>query len=119
MKGMLVFVLRSPDLGDCTNGGASSKATRFVLIGKGVPEIFAPSEASPALYLAKWYGRDVACPENIEERYPRREGQRDDCSVSHLGAWMAGGNYISTCDSRMSELLGHSYPLPVYDRKEW
>lgn len=125
-KGMLVFVLRSADGSDCTNGGFSSRWSKFVLIGRGVPEIFEPSEDSPPLYLSKWCGVDVACPEDLEAAYPRKprpgviaaSDMIGKSTISHLAGWMVGGNYVNTCDSRMTELLGHSYPIPIYDRRE-
>jgi hypothetical protein len=34
------------------------------------------------------------------------------------GVQMNGGNYAVTSDSRWREQLGHSYPIPIFDRRE-
>jgi len=111
-KGLLAWVYRSRALGDCTNGGITAKADRVVLIG--TPGSFEPDAKAPALYLAKWYGRTIACPENLEARYPKRRNERDDCSIEHLGAWMFGGNFVYSSDARYPERA----PIHVYDRRE-
>lgn len=119
-SGLLVHVLRSP-LGDCTNGGVSSKKNGFTLMPgarktaayEGGP--FQPSPDTPALYLAKWYGRLLACPEDFEASNGRSPDMRDDCSVNSLGGYMFGGNFIYSSDSRFP----CEYPIPIFDRKEW
>lgn len=125
MKGLLVSVMRSAWLGDCTNGGVSSKADSAVLVANG-REIgpFEPGEGKPALYLAKWCDLVIACPENLEEKSPRRysKGVRDvlplgDRTIDTLGGWMFGGNFVYSSDSRFREING--YPIPIYDRREF
>jgi len=115
-KGLMCFVLSARGLGDCTNGGLSSKFDAAVLIKNG-EELgpFAPGAELPALYVANWYGRMIACPANLETLYPRARNTREDCSIEHLGGWMFGGNYIETSDSRFP----NEYPIPIYDRREF
>ena len=99
MKGLLVYILKNGSLGDCTNGGLSSKVDKAVLIGCGMPEIFEPSEDAPALYLKEWYGSYKAVPSLDDSGY------------------MFGGNYVETSDSRFSTICGH--PIKIHDRQEW
>lgn len=125
MKGLLVSIYRSAG-GDCTNGGVSSKADDAVLIKNGV-ELgpFSAESSPPALYLAKWCDRWIACPENLEVKHPPRPrpGTRDvlrlgDRTIEYLGGWMFGGNFAYTSDSRFSVAVG-AYPIPIYDRREF
>lgn len=103
MKGLLVFVLRSADGLDCTAGGVTSRATKAILVGEGVPEIFEPTADSPALVLKKkWAGTPreylYAVPTDVPEN-----------------AWVTfGGNFIHTSDGRFP----CRYPIPVHDRIE-
>lgn len=99
-KGMLVFVLRAPGLGDCTNGGISSKFEKFVIVGEGIPEIFEPNQDSPGLELVK---RNINGNEYLS---CKPLGEKDHT--------MFGGNYITSSDSRMPS----KYPIPIHDRKE-
>ena len=69
-KGLIVEVLRRADGGDCTNGGITARHNSAVIVG-GV-QVFEADETRPALYVAKWYGRTIACPENLEALYPAR-----------------------------------------------
>lgn len=109
--GLLCHVYRWR-LGDCTNGGVSAGNDCFVLVGAEGP--FEPNDRHPALYLARWYGRTIACPEDLEAAYPLRRNQRDDCSIEHPGCWMFGGNFIYSSDSRFPTKA----PIAVYDRRE-
>jgi hypothetical protein len=122
-KGILVFVLRST-LGDCTNGGLSARHDKFVLIDnpeqRHGADVFNVTPDSPALYLAKWYGRIIAVPEDLYSltrvRNPQFRSDRPDTNIDHLWSWMFGGNYVETSDSRLRTI--NEYPIPVYDRKE-
>lgn len=119
-EGLLCFVYRA-DGRDCTNNGATAKAKEVVLMSADGP--FEPSPDTPALYMAVWYGRLIACPVDLEKEYPKRRDVRGDCSIDHLGGFMFGGNYISTSDSRFSDCfrkrrMEGPYPIPVFDRKE-
>jgi hypothetical protein len=104
-KGMLVFVLRSA-LGDCTNGGVTSKYDKFVLTGPGVPEIFEPSDDAPELILIKRTFHDGPYYHAVPAVSP--------LGKSHCGP-MAGGNFVHTSDSRLGFLKG---PISVHDRFE-
>ena len=107
IKGLLVFIYRN-GLGDCTNGGVSSKATKAVLVGVDIPEIFEPSDQAPALHLREFKGRLIAVPAPL----PRWRGTYE---IQHLDGWMSGGNYIHTSDSRFPG----NHPIPIYDRREF
>ena len=103
-KGMLVHVLRSA-LGDCTNGGVTSRFASFVLVGEGVAEIFEADAKTPMLVATRspsgrgWY---AALPDEVQ-----------------AGRWfMHGGNYVETSDSRFTDHFGG--PIRVHDRtEEW
>jgi hypothetical protein len=100
MKGLLVFVLRGTS--DCTNGGITSICDKFILCGEGIPEIFEPSPETPALRLVK---RNIGGDYYHAEPVVQPKG---------LCGPMAGGNYITTSDSRMPV----RYPISVHDRFE-
>ena len=100
-KGMLVFLL-VPALGNCSNGGVSTKHKQFVLTGEGMPEIFEPTEETPELVLVKWYGFYKAVPA-IQPR--------GVCGP------MSGGCYVETSDGRFSRVTG-GHPVPLHDRFE-
>jgi len=101
-KGLLVFVLRRTG-GSCTNGGVSDKYDTFVLTGPNVPEIFTPTEEKPELRLVlrSFNGKPYYHAEPVN--YPK-----------DLIGPMAGGNYVTTSDSR----LPFQYPIAIHDRFE-
>lgn len=103
-KGMIVSVLRNAELGDCTNGGISSKHNRFLLVGEGVPEIFEESEDMPTMKLVRrsLFGRVYLHIEPIER------------PANGCVGWMAGGNFAYSCDSRFP----NDYPISIHDRCE-
>lgn len=106
---LTTYVLRDT-LGDCTNGGVSSRS--------GTLELFAPhlSFAQVANY----------CLENgIDVNKAVKLVYRESLDYIHAepivdrGKWhMFGGNYLKTSDSRFKDLTGISYPVPVHDRTE-
>lgn len=96
-KGLMVFVLRSPT--DCSNEGITTKYEKFILIGDGLPELFEPSEDTPALYLIR---RNIDGQEYL------------NASTTPGNSGMNGGNYVQTSDSRFPI----AYPIAVHDRFE-
>jgi hypothetical protein len=101
--GLMVSIYRASRIGDCTNGGVSSKYDTAVLIGAEGP--FEPSDTTPALYLTSFRGRLIATPEPLSGKA---------LSGASGKWWMFGGNYVSSSDSRFP----NDYPIPVYDRNE-
>lgn len=103
MKGQLVHALRSA-LGDCTNGGITSKHDSFVLVGEGLEGTFEAREDLPALrVVVRWRG---TAQEYIHaEPVDQPEG---------MAGPSFGGNYVSSSDSRVTKLC--RYPIPVHDR---
>lgn len=63
-------------------------------------------------------------PDMPAARLVERNGQHylvpdDDFESGGAGGFqMNGGNYAVTSDSRWREQLGHSYPVPIFDRRE-
>jgi hypothetical protein len=106
LKGMLVSVYRNAahDRCDCTNGGMSSKATQFVVVGEGLPEIFSPSDDAPLAFLFPGHVRNSW---RVVPADPRDTGK--------LAGPMFGGNYVGTCDSRWHKAIGGDL-VPVHDR---
>ena len=106
---LTTYVLRDA-LGDCTNGGVSSRSNTL--------ELFAPhlSCAQVANY----------CLENgIDVNSVVKLVYRENLDYIHAepivdrGRWyMFGGNYLKTSDSRFKDLTGIRYPVPVHDRTE-
>lgn len=122
-RGLPVDVYRNAAhaVGDCTNGGITSRAVSLVVVGildqtrAGAPVITAvdelsqitePSGAAPAVILVK---RRF----NGEVIYHLRPA--DDLGRTP----MMGGNYAATSDSRFSRMIGGMYgAVAVHDRFE-
>jgi hypothetical protein len=104
LKGLTVSVLRSAD-GDFTNGGVTSRYTRFTLCGPGIPEISEASESCPALMFDPRRGGSWMVARPIV----RNDG-------GNVGP-MFGGNYVTSSDSRFHDATG-GHPVAVHDRFE-
>jgi hypothetical protein len=110
LKGLIVDIYRSADMkGDCSNGGTTSKFTKAILVGEGIPEIFDVRDDLPALILVK------------RELHSERLGARriylhaEPLNLHKSGERvMYGGNHIYTSDSRFP----NDYPIKVHDRVE-
>lgn len=86
--GLPVSVYRDARLGDCTNGGVSSKFDRLVVVNAEGP--FDPAADSPAMVLESHV---PGCLRLVP------------VSLKEAGRWvMFGGNYAATSDSRFREL---------------
>lgn len=107
-KALPVDVYRSINIGDCTNGGVSSRFDRLlVLCDDGFIDVDMdnPPENLCKVVHRFLFGRDVYHIEPVEE--PKGCG------------WMAGGNFAHTSDSRFSDMCGHQYgALAIHDRQE-
>lgn len=108
MKALPVSVYRSARVGDCTNGGVSSRFRDLLVIcDDGFIDV---DEENPPENLCKvvhrfLFGRDVFHIEPVAR--PTGAG------------WMMGGNYAATSDSRFSALCGHQYgAIAIHDRQE-
>lgn len=102
LKGLIVYVYKS-SLGDCTNGGISSKVDKITLCGDGIPEIFEASADAPPFRVVR---RNLRDGEYLHvEPWERPTGS----------GWMFGGNICNTSDSRFP----NKYPLKIHDRQEF
>lgn len=114
MRGLRLSVLRNAELGDCSNGGISSRCKAVTLVGPGIAEIFEPSDDAPAVRLVR---RDIG-NEIVLHVMPADEDGR-----GLPGQWMAGGAYVASSDGRFGEALrarGHSgyCAISLHDRTE-
>lgn len=106
-------------LGDCTNGGISSKAKDLCLVNVSGPS--EPDCNAPAAMLVRGNG-----PWRTAKIVPaERDGAGGWREARPDGAgWMMGGNYAATSDSRFGEAVraitgDHFYgAIPVHDRQE-
>ena len=116
MKALPINVYRTSRLGDCTNGGISSKFDELLIAcdegfieidPDNVPENFAMVE------LRHVYGNRI-----IPTIYPA--DIKDGKAVIRDGKWwMMGGNYGATSDSRFSRMVGDMYgAVAIHDRYE-
>ena len=106
MKALPIEVFKS-NIGDCSNGGITSKYTRLLLVcEEGYIEI---DETNPPENLVKIVTRHL-----FGREYKHIEPVASVSSGS-VG-WMAGGCIGYTCDSRFSEMS--EYPLSIHDRQE-
>lgn len=108
VKGLTLRVYRS-GLGDCTNGGISSRYNTLILVGDGIEGPVSVDLDNP--------------PENVVKIVRRRLFGREeylhleplDGSGNGGSRWyMSGGNIANTCDSRFPS----RYPLEIHDRHE-
>lgn len=132
-RGLLVYVHRSPAIGDCTNDGISATHDRLTVVGyidetepgfnhfkpvvRPMPasaQVFEASDDAPAVLL---HIRNVGGP--IPSFVPATlDGQRVE------GWHMMGGNFGHVGDSRFNTLvralLGHDFygAIAIHDRNE-
>lgn len=102
-KGLICEIFRW-HLGECSNGGLSSRVQAVTLIDADGP--FAPTDDRPAVRLVRRQleGGEYVHAEPITDR-PK--------------PWfMAGGTFIFSHDSRWRDAVGHSYPISLHDRVE-
>ncbi len=133
-KGMHVSIYKPADMGDCTNGGVTSKATEALLVGPVIEICHDPSTPGHAGCDRRKERPDLVIPEIFADRgqfaegaskYPvlRVELRHGGTYVVAVpadipeGTWtMFGGNFIYTSDSRLRAIC--PYPIPVHDRIE-
>ena len=110
------YVLKSNRLGDCTNGGISSKYDTLYLCNDNVTkadvlEYCKETGENPQRFLKvdklKWHSGEYV-------RLVQLVHPNDDRAIGG----MAGGNYLESSDSRFSEITGISYPVAIHDRYE-
>lgn len=105
VQGLTIYVYRSP-LGDCTNGGISSKYRELILVGEGIEGPVSVDLDNP--------------PENLVKIVRRRLfGEATEYlhiePYNNEGKWyMVGGNHAYTSDSRFPS----RYALSIHDRCE-
>ena len=108
-KGLRVSIYKHSGFKGCANGGLSDFYDNATLLASddfpNVPEIFEPNDEAPAVVMVKRgiMGRDYLTA------YPADVDGNADSSMR-----MAGGAYISACDSRFPA----TYPVPLHDRRE-
>ena len=92
------------DTGDSTNDGISSKArTLYVMSMREYP--FEPSDIRECVSIETAifeFGEHIRAKPLYE---PKKW-------------YMAGGNFLYSSDSRLKEITGISYPIPIFDRYE-
>lgn len=127
LRGLTMYVYRS-SLGDCSNGGISSRCDRVVVVGvvtemqggrselRPFPESAmvgsVPADDAPAVIVVKRrMGR-----QRLLHVEPLEQPNRDEGTP-----YMAGGCYVGGSDSRLRELLGADEfygALSLHDRTE-
>ena len=108
MKALPVFVYRCTMIGDCTNGGISSKYDKLlVLCDAGYVNV---DMNNP--------------PENLVKMVERNTMNGTHYHLEPVAApkgigWMAGGNYADSSDSRFCDMCNGMYgALAIHDRQE-
>jgi hypothetical protein len=107
MKGMHCSILQPLDLGNCSNGGLSSRVACVTLLSDvpefPVPALWHPDGEAPGVVLRtrNVFGREYlyAVPADVDPA---------------LGPLMHGGCFVHSCDSRFP----CRYPIPLHDRQE-
>jgi len=103
MKGLMVEIYRDSKLGDCTNGGVSSKCNGGVITGDRVKcDVFSPDDNNPEYVIMEKHVNGLylyAVPKELVGS----------------GKWvMFGGNFLYTSDSRFPS----GQPIAIHDRVE-
>lgn len=104
MRALPLEIFKS-NLGDCSNGGISSRFNEILLIcDEGFINI---DENNPPENLCKLVERDLGFTvyKHIEP-----------VAKANGVGWMAGGTLVYTCDSRFRRMS--EYPLVLHDRTE-
>lgn len=94
-------------LGDCSNGGISSRFDDVLIPCKNGPvdvDLDNPPENLVKVVRRKLFGRE----------YVHLEPYNDKGKW-----WMAGGTYVHSCDARFGEIINNGgYPVGLHDRTE-
>ena len=102
-QGMIVDTLIYRSGRDCTNDGLTKYHDDFLLIGDKIPKIFDENDRTVLILKSKtsslWNGEYLYAEPNFK---PKGNG------------WMFGGNYVTSCDSRLPQRV-----IPVHDRQEY
>ena len=107
--GLHIYIYKD-DLGDCTNGGVSSRDIEGLTL-TNVDGPFNPCDRYPSAKLV------------VQEFFNRRSVKIVPTEIGKRHS-MFGGNYGATSDSRFSDMvedmLGHSFygAVPIHDRVE-
>lgn len=107
-------VYRDSYLGDCTNGGASSRFKQLHIYSDMI---------SPEAALLDAKERGLFIEKCFRVGHVEYQGKWffhvKPLDPKLAGKWtMMGGNFVYTCDGRWEEVTNSSYPLPVHDRIE-
>ena len=113
-------IFKPEDMGDCTNGGVSSKARSAIIYfnenNLSQPPLDFDEDADlnhPELPVLIIMSRKIAgCEQLYLTAYPVNLFNQPNQSG------MFGGNFVWTCDSRFPKIGEHSYPIPIHDRFE-
>jgi len=103
MKGLIVGILEDKYIGNCSNAGISKTHKALVLVGDDIPQVFEATDDMPAVKLVR---RNIGGVEYIHVQ-PVNNSDR---------AYMAGGSFIYSTDSRFRSII--SYPISLHDRVE-
>lgn len=111
------YVYKDTKLGDCTNGGASSKYDTLYVVAEHVTleDVEKFCNDRPAYSIDQFFKLDYEFYNNPRyDNYCRLE------PINKGDKWyMFGGNYLCSCDSRFKEFVGGcKYPVPILDRCE-
>lgn len=114
VNALYVEVYRSKDYfnpdedSDCTNGGISSKYNYLYVVCPNGPDLIDEDDPRLIKIVKRTFGSRV-----VFHAEPYKE-----CPSGCVG-WMAGGNYVATCDSRFGELVEGMYgAVNLHDRCE-
>lgn len=109
-------VLRQAHGYDCTNGGASSRYNRLYVVKEHVTlEDVEELCENNDMYKADMFFK-------VDYKFQKLDNFGNYVRlrpIANKGGAMAGGNYLTSCDSRFKEFVcGCQYPVPIHDRFE-
>ena len=108
LKGLTASIFIDELIGECSNGGISSRCKAVTVVGIPDAEIFSAGEDRPAVKLVKRQimGKTVVHAEPVE------------APPQGCVGWMMGGSYISTSDGRFGRAVGFYGAVALHDRCE-
>lgn len=106
-----VSVFSNP-LGDCTLGGTTSNNRSLYLFRPYITD-------DQILYICEKEGIDKdKCLRVVRHSISYNYAEVVFKRQAKEGTYMAGGNFVYSCDSRYKDVSGISYPISVHDRFE-
>lgn len=107
-------VFKSTYIGDCTNGGASSKYSQLYVVAEHVT-------ITDVIEYCSEHNEDINRFFKVDYDFYNSHNYIRIQPITKGNKWyVMGGNFIHSCDSRFKKFVCDcSYPVPIHDRCEF